>query len=78
MASVVLDRLRSEALTLSEAERAELAHALVTSLDGTPDADAQDAWDREIAQRIREVEAGAAKLIDRKEFRLRMRSRLGA
>ena len=34
MSSVVLDRLRSVALTLSEPERAELAHALVTSLDG--------------------------------------------
>jgi len=77
MASVVLDRLRSEALTLSESERAELAHALVTSLDGVPDSDAQDAWDQEIARRIGEVEAGTAKLIDRAEFRRRMRSRLG-
>jgi putative addiction module component (TIGR02574 family) len=78
MASVVLERLRSEALTLSEAERAELAHVLVTSLDGIPDPDAQDAWDREIVRRIREVDAGTAKLIDRDEFRRRMRSRLGA
>jgi len=78
MASVVLERLRSEALTLSEAERAELAHALVTSLDGIPDPDAQDAWDAEIVRRIREVDAGSANLIDREEFRRRMRSRLGA
>ena len=78
MASVVLDRLRSEALTLSEEERAELAHALVTSLDGIPDPDSQDAWDREIVRRIKEVDAGTAKLIDREEFRRRMRSRLGA
>ena len=63
---------------LSESERAELAHALVSSLDGGPDADAQDAWDREIVRRIREVEAGTAKLIDRDEFRRRMRTRLGA
>jgi putative addiction module component (TIGR02574 family) len=78
MASVVLDRLRSEALALSEKERAELAHALVTSLDGAPEPDSQDAWDREIARRIREVDAGTATLIDREEFRRRMRSRLGA
>jgi len=77
MASVVLDRLRSEALSLSEAERAELAHALVTSLDGAPDTDAQDAWGKEIARRIAEVEGGTAKLIDRDEFRRRMRGRLG-
>ena len=78
MASVVLERLRSEALTLSESERAELAHALVTSLDGLPDPNSQDAWDKEIVRRIGEIEAGTAKLIDRDEFRRRMRSRLGA
>lgn len=78
MGSVVFDRLRSEALTLTEAERAELAHALVSSLDGSPDADAQDSWDREILRRIGEIEAGTAKLIDRAEFTRRMRARLGA
>ena len=77
MASVVLDRLRSEALRLSEPERAELAHALLTSLDGAPDADAQDSWDREIVRRLGEIDAGTAKLIDRDEFRRRMRNRLG-
>ena len=78
MASVVLDRLRSEALTLSEPERAELAHALVTSLDGAADSDAQDAWDREIVRRLGEIDAGTAKLIDRDEFKRRMRNRLGS
>ena len=78
MGSVVLDRLRSEALTLTEAERAELAHALVSSLDGSPDSDAQDSWDKEILRRISEIEAGTAKLIDRAEFTRRMRARLGA
>ena len=77
MASVVLDRLRSEALRLSEPERAELAHALLTSLDGAPDADAQDSWDREIVRRLGEIDAGTSKLIDRDEFRRRMRNRLG-
>lgn len=77
MASVVLDRLRSEALTLSEPERAELAHALLSSLDGIPDADSQDSWGREILRRLGEIDAGTAKLIDRDEFRRRMRNRLG-
>ena len=77
MASVVLDRLRSEALTLSESERAELAHALVASLDGSPDADAQDSWDKEIVRRIDELESDAATMIDRDEFSRRMRSKLG-
>lgn len=77
MASVVLERLRSEALTLSESERAELAHALVSSLDGATDPDASDVSDIEILRRIGEVEAGTATLIDRNEFRRRMRSKLG-
>ena len=74
----MLDRLRSEALTLSEPERAELAHALVTSLDGAADSDTQDAWDREIVRRLGEIDAGTAKLIDRDEFKRRMRNRLGS
>ncbi|HMM74589.1 MAG TPA: addiction module protein [Gammaproteobacteria bacterium] len=78
MPSVALDRLRSEVLNLSESERAELAHALVTSLDGVPDSDAQDAWDKEIVRRIGEVEAGSARMIDWDELGRRMRSRFGA
>lgn len=76
MASVVLERLRSEALTLTEPERAELAHALLTSLDGGPDADAQEAWDQEINRRLAELDAGTGNLIDRDEFKRRMRDRL--
>ena len=48
MASGILERVRSEALTLSESERAELAHDLVASLDGPPDADAEPLWEAEI------------------------------
>jgi hypothetical protein len=38
----------SEALMLPEAERAEFAHALVISLDAPDDADALEAWKKEI------------------------------
>ena len=37
MKTETLSRLRSEALTLPEAERAELAHTLVTSLNAPAD-----------------------------------------
>jgi hypothetical protein len=43
MSSAVLDRVRSEALELTEAERAELAHDLVASLDGPVDPTAAEA-----------------------------------
>ena len=75
MSSTALEKVRSEALSLSEVERAELAYNLVTSLDGPPDSDAEKAWDLEITRRLSEIDAGTAKLVDREEFRRRMRAR---
>jgi len=76
MTGSTLEKVRSEALLLSEAERAELAHSLVSSLDGPADAHAQSAWDEEILRRLSEIDAGTAELIDREELRLRMRARM--
>ena len=76
MAGSTLEKVRSEALRLSEAERAELAHSLVCSLDGPAEADVESAWDKEILRRLNEVDAGTAELIDREELRLRMRARM--
>jgi putative addiction module component (TIGR02574 family) len=75
MGSESFGRLRSEALTLSENERAELAHALVLSLDAPSDPDAADAWDREILRRLAQIDAGTAEFIDRDELRRRMQER---
>ena len=58
-------------------KRAELAHSLVGSLDGPADADAESAWDAEMLRRLGEIDAGTAELIDRVEFRRRMRARMG-
>ena len=78
MSSTTLEKLRSEVLGLPEAERAELAHELVKSLDLPVDSDAADAWDREIVRRLAEIDAGTARLVDRDELRRRMRARLGS
>lgn len=75
MGGMTLEEVRSEALSLSESERAELAHSLVASLDGPADRDAEQAWDAEIQRRLAEVDAGTAQLIDREEFPRRMRER---
>ena len=75
MSNTALEKIRSEALNLPEAERAELAYNLVASLDGPPDSDGERAWDQEIMRRLSEIDSGAAKLIDRQEFRRRMRAR---
>lgn len=72
MTSATLEKLRSEALTLPEEERAELAHDLMKSLDAPADPGAADAWDIEIVRRLAEIDAGTAKLVDRAELRRRM------
>ena len=77
MSTETLSKLRSDALSLPEAERAELAHALVKSLDEPADNDARDAWDEEIMRRLAEVDAGTATLLDRAEFQRRMQARIG-
>jgi len=76
MGSPALEKLRVEALNLSESERAELAHNLVASLDGPADPDAEKAWEAEILRRLAEIDSGTAALIDREEFRRRMRARM--
>lgn len=78
MGSETFGRVRSEALSLPETERAELAHVLVKSLDAPSDADSADAWDKEILRRLAEIDAGTAKLIDRETFRRRLQDRLGS
>jgi len=76
MGNTTLEKVRSEALSLPETERAELAYNLVVSLDGPPDADVEKAWDVEIMRRLSEIDSDTANLIDRKEFSRRLRARL--
>ncbi|NEX15464.1 MAG: hypothetical protein C1943_02215 [Halochromatium sp.] len=78
MATGLLGRLRSEALGLSLADRAALAHELIKSLDGAEDhpVAVAEAWDQEIVQRINDVDEGQAEFLDRDAFQKRMQSRL--
>ena len=76
MGNSTLEKIRSEALHLTENERAALAYDLVTSLDGPADADVAEAWDAEIQRRLAEIDAATAELIDREELRRRMRARM--
>ena len=65
-----------EALTLSDSERATLAYDLVKSLDAPADSDAASEWDNEIVRRLRAIDSGTAKLIDRDELTRRFKERL--
>ncbi len=53
-----LERLKAELQTLSDQERAELAHFLLRSLDQQEDADAEAAWDAELTRRAADIEGG--------------------
>lgn len=66
--------LLKHALTLSDKERAELASSLIESLDPTVDADAELAWQREIARRL--AESGRVKTIPWEEVRRKGRDLL--
>jgi putative addiction module component (TIGR02574 family) len=76
MGNPALEKVRLEALSLPESDRAELAFDLVASLDGRPDAGAEQAWDAEILRRLAEIDSGTAKLVDREELRRRLRARM--
>ncbi len=52
------EKLLAEASRLPERERVRLIERLLATLDGAPDDDTADAWEREIARRSREIEEG--------------------
>ena len=58
--SAAAEKIRGELVTLSPEERAELAHFLISSLDGAADADAEQAWDAELSRRAEEIRSGTA------------------
>ena len=63
-------------MTLTERERAKLAHDLVASLDGPADTSVAEAWDAEICRRISDIEAGKTVLLDADEAVARARARI--
>ena len=56
--SRVTDDLRNQLMSLPEAERAELAHLLIQSLETDTDPDREELWDRELDRRAREINEG--------------------
>ncbi len=73
MSTEALELLRLQVLTLPEQERAELAHDLIQSLDVPSDEGVEEAWEREILRRIDQIESGQAKLLNRAEFKRKMK-----
>jgi len=68
---VVIDvnELLHRALELPPEARAALAGSLLESLDPAIDAEAEAAWAAEIERRVRQIDAGAVKLVPWSEAR---------
>jgi putative addiction module component (TIGR02574 family) len=70
--STTFEDIKEKAAQLSELERAELALALIESLDGSPDVDVEEAWRIEIERRLAQIEQGEVQLIPGDEVLERM------
>ena len=75
MAAADLETILNQAKSLSEPDRARLAHDLLATLDGRADSGVAAAWEHEVARRLAEVENGTAKTISREELTKRLRNR---
>jgi putative addiction module component (TIGR02574 family) len=64
-----LSEVLKQAMALPSEARAALAGALLESLDETVDAGAEAEWDREIARRIEDLDAGRVRTISWAEAR---------
>lgn len=69
--------LLSEALRLSDEERAALAGELIQSLETEIDADAEAVWAAEIRSRLERIDAGKATTIPWSEARRRIHAAAG-
>jgi putative addiction module component (TIGR02574 family) len=58
--TAVAEKLRTELTKLNDAERGELAHFLIQSLDPSSGEDAETAWDVELERRVEEISNGQA------------------
>lgn len=74
---MVLDELKEKAAQLSERERAELALALIESLDVETETGVDEAWQAEIDRRIAEIDGGEVQLIPGDEVFARLRRKRG-
>lgn len=78
MSNNMLAELKEKAAQLSEPERADLALALIESLDGPAEDPAlvEEAWRVEIERRVGEIERGEVKPIPGDEVFAEVRRRL--
>ena len=57
------EKVLEEALQLPDEARASIAGRLIESLEREIDEDAEAAWDKEIARRVRDLDSGSVKAV---------------
>jgi len=70
------ETLLQEVLSLPDNERAEIAGALLESLEPAPEVDVETAWRQEVAARVATLEAGDVTTTPWEEIRDRFLARL--
>jgi putative addiction module component (TIGR02574 family) len=73
---VPIDEIRQQALRLAVTDRADLARALLDSLDDLTEAEIEQLWIEEAVRRKAQLKAGTAKSIPADEVIARLRARL--
>ena len=68
---MILKQIETEALHLSETERAELAQKLLTSLDSPSEDEISEDWLIEANHRAKEIDNGLVKLVSSEEVSLK-------
>ena len=79
--ATILEELEEQALHLTPEERSQLIHRLIVSLEGTPEDTPEAiaiAWDKEIARRVADMEAGRTQWIPADEVMARLRAKISA
>lgn len=72
------EAISKQALGLSEAERATVAGALLASLEPETEVGIEEAWRREVAARVAQLDAGEVQTVPWEEVRDRLFARLSA
>jgi len=65
-----------EALNLAETDRAEIAGALLESIEPSPEAEVETAWRQEVAVRVAALDSGRVETIPWEEIRDQLYARL--
>jgi putative addiction module component (TIGR02574 family) len=71
------ETLLQEVLSLPDNERADIAGALLESLEPEPETDVETAWRQEVAARVAAAESGRVTTTPWEEIRDRFLARLG-